>query len=116
MVNCSSISSSQILTLACTDAAEEMDTETALVSHDGMAQAMDLQLQEKDLKDSKSLQLKKMISPLLLDCIRIDREYGMNVVDSMNTKWLAVMEQPNTDEITTLDQYFAYRYGNIGLE
>lgn len=62
------------------------------------------------------MQKKKMLSQALLECIEMDREHGIEMLDIYRHKWLAVMEHTNTDEFLNLDQYLAFRVLNGGAK
>lgn len=89
--------------------------EKAIAEHSDLVAAMDINDKRQLNKESSSMQKKRLVSQALLECIKLDRELGIDMLDMYRLKWLAVMEHPDTDEFLTLDQYLAFRRNNIGM-
>lgn len=67
------------------------------------------------MKESKSAKTKKLASQVLLECVKLDQQQSLIMIDFYRKAWLAVMEHPNTDHIQSLDEYFFHRDKNIGI-
>ena len=93
-----------------------MNFEEAVREHDDLEAALDIHDYRVLSKDSKAGRLKKLVAQTLLDAMNIDREKGTIMVDSYRQKWFAVCEHRDTEELTNLDEYFAFRRGNVGCE
>lgn len=98
------------------DSSEEMQVDDAIIEHDDLGAALDINDQRVLQKGSKSEKLKKLVAKFLLDAMSIDRAKGILMVDSYRTKWLAIMEHRNTEEFVSLDAYLAFRRNNGGME
>lgn len=99
-----------------TDTSEDMKYDEAVVLHDDLGAALDIHDDRQLASGSKSEKLKKLVAEFLLDALSLDREKGILMVDSYRTKWLAIMEHPNTEEFFELDKYLAFRRENGGME
>ncbi|RMI96607.1 hypothetical protein CDV36_016300 [Fusarium kuroshium] len=93
-----------------------MKYEDAVLEHHDLGAALDINDERLLKSGSKSEKLKKLVAQFLIDAMRIDREQGIIMVDSYRTKWLAIMEHPNTKEILDLDEYLAFRRENGGMD
>lgn len=93
-----------------------MKYEDAVMEHDDLGAALDINDERLLKSGSKSEKLKKLVAKFLLDTMRIDQEQGIIMVDSYRTKWLAIMEHRNAEEIVDLDKYLAFRRENGGME
>jgi hypothetical protein len=76
-----------------------------------------LNLCEKDSeeKSPKSVAImKKLFSAVVLDCLEIDLAAGRDVMRCYTDDWLKVLDTSSIS-LTTLDEYFKYRFENVGL-
>lgn len=93
-----------------------MKVEDAIVEHNDLGAALDLNDERVLQKGSKSDRLKKLVAKFLVDAMNIDREKGAAMVDAYRTKWLAIMEKENPEEFVSLDAYLHFRRDNGGME
>ncbi|KAH8846756.1 hypothetical protein MCOR07_007929 [Pyricularia oryzae] len=97
------------------DACEEMTMASAHEEHLDLAGAMDVEDKRMLSKDSRSLRTKQLVSKAVLECIKIDRQGAMRMLEAYRKKWLRIMETYNTDEIDGIDDYFLARANNGGM-
>ena len=97
------------------DLTEEMNFEEAIAEHGDLSSALDLYDQRKLNTDSKSMRTKKLAAQALLECIKLDHELGLNMVESWRSKWLDVAEHPNTNSFKTLEEYLNFRRLNVAI-
>ncbi|KAI6383223.1 hypothetical protein MCOR25_000144 [Pyricularia grisea] len=97
------------------DACEEMTMVSAHEEHLDLAGAMDMEDKRILSEDSRSLRTKQLVSKAVLECIKIDREGAMRMLEAYRKKWLRIMETYNTDEIHGIDEYFLARANNGGM-
>jgi geranylgeranyl pyrophosphate synthase len=97
------------------DACEEMDVEEAIAEHDDLDAAMDINDKRVLEEGSKSMKMKKLLSQSLIESISLDRELGIQMLETYRKLWLAVMEHPNTAEFQTMEAYLNFRRLNIGM-
>lgn len=102
--------------LTVLDATEEVNYDQAVSEHQQLSTAFALDDQDDDLKDAQSRQKKKLASQVMIECIQLDRELGIDVLETLHSKWLAIMEHPDTDAFKSLDDYFAFRGDNVGVQ
>jgi ophiobolin F synthase len=90
-------------------------TGQAIAEHEDLIAAVDIESKKKSRADSASIQKKRLVSQVLLECLQIDKEQGANMLE-MYRDWLAHIEHPNTDTLRTLDEYLVFRRQNIGAK
>lgn len=98
------------------DACEELTVEDATAEHGDLDAALDLNDGRTLNKESKSSKTKKLASQVLLECVKLDQEQSVVMLESYRKAWLAIMEHANTDHIQTLDEFFYHRARNGGME
>lgn len=91
-----------------------MKYEDAMDEHNALATAMDLN--QQDIKNAKAAKMKKILSQSLLECLKIDHEMGMDILNSYRGTWLKGMEVLDIDRFQTLDDYAKFRIINAGVE
>lgn len=93
-----------------------MDLQAAVDEHKELSIAMDPDQSESIDSASKSMKFKSLLSDCILECISLDRENGLRMLESYRKKWLDVMEHPDIGEVQTLEEYLEFRYLNGGME
>ena len=91
-----------------------MSVEAATAEHNDLVAALDFSDNRTLNKQSRSANTKKLASNVLLECMKIDHNQSIVMLEAYTKDWLAVMEHPNTDEIQTLQEYFIHRSKNVG--
>ena len=104
------------LLIIASDIGESKDFQGAVEEHDALAVAMDPNETHQEIKNVRAANMKKLVSQSILECIKIDPEIGMDMVDSYRKTWLKKMEVPDTDNFQTLDEYLNFRYLNAAVE
>ncbi|KAF1979080.1 geranylgeranyl pyrophosphate synthetase [Bimuria novae-zelandiae CBS 107.79] len=97
------------------DACEEMGIDDAHQEHLDMEAAMDVEDVRTFSSDSRSLKTKQLISAAVLECIKVDREGALRMLEAYRKKWLRIMETYNTEEINNVPEYFLARANNGGM-
>ncbi|KAI9768777.1 MAG: hypothetical protein M1839_003962 [Geoglossum umbratile] len=96
------------------DVAEDMDFDGAMEEHNAFAQALDVVEDRGPAKTERASKMKKLLAQATLECVKLDHEVGMEIVDAYRKKWLVDMDIPNTETFQTLDDYLAFRRANAG--
>lgn len=104
------------LLLIDSDVGESKDFQGAVEEHDALVVAMDPNETEQEIKNVRAAKMKKLLSQSILECIKIDPEIGMDIVDSYRKTWLKEMDVPDTDNFRNLDEYLNFRFLNAGAE
>ncbi|TLS25455.1 hypothetical protein PpBr36_06851 [Pyricularia pennisetigena] len=97
------------------DACEEMPIATAHEEHLDMADAMNIEDERVLSSSSRLMKMKQLICRAILECMEIDREGALRMVEAYRKKWLGIMETYNTDEIHQADEYLLARANNGGM-
>ncbi|MCJ1464556.1 hypothetical protein MMC07_003169 [Pseudocyphellaria aurata] len=98
------------------DLTESMSCQGAIDEHDALAVAMDPHETQQDITNARGAQLKKLLSQSIQECIEIDHEIGVDIVESYRKTWLRGMDGPNTNSFQTLDDFAKFRALNGGTE
>lgn len=85
--------------------AEHLDLDAAMDVDDGRSLT----------RNSRSAKTKELVSNAILECVQVDRTGALRMLEAYRKKWLSIMETYNSDEIKTLDEYFASRANNGGM-
>ncbi|KAI9774496.1 MAG: hypothetical protein M1839_001684 [Geoglossum umbratile] len=96
------------------DASEAMGIDEAMAEHDDFGASLDIHNKQKP-RGSRSTKLKRLAAQLLLDCISIDRELGIYMLEKYQKDWVAVMEKPDMGDFKSLEEYYEFRRVNIGM-
>ncbi|MCJ1270922.1 hypothetical protein MMC22_010819 [Lobaria immixta] len=80
------------------------------------AEIMDPNETQQEIKNMNAAKMKKLLSQSILECIKIDPEIGMEIVDSYRKNWLKKMDVPDTNSFQNLDEFINFRYLNAGAE
>ncbi|KAK7726171.1 hypothetical protein SLS63_007685 [Diaporthe eres] len=96
-------------------ACEEMSIAAAHEEHLDMEAAMDVDDNRALDSDSRSLKTKHLVSTAVLECMKVDREGAMRMLEAYRKKWLQIMETYNTEEINNVEDYFFARANNGGM-
>lgn len=91
-----------------------MGIDEAMAEHDDFGESLDIHDKQKP-KGSRSAKLKRLAAQLLLDCISIDRELGIYMLEKYQKDWVAVMEKPDMGDFKSLEEYYEFRRANIGM-
>jgi hypothetical protein len=94
--------------------AEDMDFDGAMEEHNAFAQALDVVEDRGPAKTERASKMKKLLAQAALECVKLDHEVGMEIVDAYRKKWLVDMDIPNTETFQTLDDYLGFRRANAG--
>ncbi|KAK7702273.1 hypothetical protein SLS64_009851 [Diaporthe eres] len=97
------------------NACEEMSIAAAHEEHLDMEAAMDVDDNRALDSDSRSLKTKHLVSTAVLECMKVDREGAMRMLEAYRKKWLQIMETYNTEEINNVEDYFFARANNGGM-
>lgn len=104
-----------MLTTNVTDACEEMSIAAAHIEHMDLDAAMDVSDDRSLSADSRSAKTKDLVSTAILECVRVDRVGALRMLEAYRKKWLAIMDNYDTEKIETLDEYFESRANNGGM-
>lgn len=67
-------------------------------------------------RGTRAAKLKKLVSQILLEAIRIDRDLGMYMFDMYNKGWLSVAGgEGKVPQFNSLEEYQAYRRDDFGI-
>lgn len=67
-------------------------------------------------RGTRAPKLKKLVSQILLEAIRIDRDMGMYMFDMYNKGWLSVAGgEGKVPQFKSLEEYQAYRRDDFGI-
>jgi ophiobolin F synthase len=91
-----------------------MGIDEAMAEHDDFGASVDIHNKQKP-KGPRSVKLKRLAAQFLLDCINIDRELGIYMLEVYQKDWVAVMEEPNMGGFKSLEEYYKFRKLNIGM-
>jgi len=97
-----------------TDASEAMGIDEAMAEHNDFGASVDIHNKQKP-KGSRSAKLKRLAAQFLLDCVSIDRELGIYMLEVYQKDWVEVMEEPNMGDFKSLEEYYKFRKLNIGM-
>lgn len=92
-----------------------MSIAAAHEEHLDMEAAMDVEDDRALDSDSRSLKTKHLVSTAVLECMKVDREGAMRMLEAYRKKWLQIMETYNTEEINNVEDYFFARANNGGM-
>lgn len=67
------------------------------------------------LEGSKSMRLKELVSEGMLECIRLDRELGLAMLDAYRDLWLEIAENHTKEVTNNLEDYRRQRMSNGGM-
>ena len=104
------------LLLIDSDVGESKDFQGAVDEHDALIVAMDPNETQQEIKNMNAAKMKKLLSQSILECIKIDPEIGMEIVDSYRKNWLKKMDVPDTNSFQNLDEFINFRHLNAGAE
>lgn len=62
----------------------------------------------------KSLLMKKIYSAVILECLDIDLQSGLDMMKSISDQWLKVVDAHPIPQFTTLDEYLEHRIKDSG--
>ena len=96
-----------------TDIAEEFNYEGAMDEHNSLAIAMSVD-DAMPVKTQRQAKMKKLLSKAILECFDMDKDVGLEIVDSYRKIWLVKMDMPNTNNIACLEDYIDFRRLNAG--
>lgn len=102
--------------LTDSDVGESMNFQGAMDEHDALAMAMDPNESLQEIKNARAAKMKKLLSQSILECIKIDPEIGMDIVDSYRKTWLKEMDVRDTNAFQTLEEFLNFRWLNAGAE
>ncbi|KAH7110377.1 geranylgeranyl pyrophosphate synthase [Dendryphion nanum] len=97
------------------DACEEMSMEDAHHEHLDLDAALDLEDTRALAKESKSSKTKSLASYALLECVKIDHQQSIAMLQSYRKQWLSVMEHHDTRTFESLEAFFRARSLNGGM-
>jgi ophiobolin F synthase len=83
--------------------------------HLDMEAAMDVEDARTLSSSSRSLKTKQLVSAAVLECIKVDSEGALRMLEAYRKKWLQVMETYNTETIDNIPEYFLARANNGGM-
>lgn len=68
-------------------------------------------------RSTRAPKLKKLVSQILLEAIRIDRDLGMYMFDMYNKGWLSAAggKEGKAPQFNSLEEYQAYRRDDFGI-
>jgi ophiobolin F synthase len=89
------------------DLAERKNFKGAMEEHAALADAMNVD--DEPIQNERTRKMKKLLSQAILECVKIDRDVGIEIVDAYHKAWLTEMEVTDTDSFETLDDYLAFR-------
>ncbi|PVH95144.1 geranylgeranyl pyrophosphate synthetase [Periconia macrospinosa] len=95
------------------DIAEEYNYEGAMDEHNSLAVAMSVD-DAMPVQTQRQAKMKKLLSKAILECFQMDKDVGLEIVDSYRKIWLVKMEMPNTNDIACLEDYIDFRRLNAG--
>jgi len=67
-------------------------------------------------ESARAAQIKRLLSKALLECLEIDYEAGIEIINSYRKDWLPVMEVKDPGQIRTFDEYFIVRRASAGTQ
>ena len=102
--------------MIASDIGEAKDFQGAVEEHDALALAMDPNETQQEIKSVRAAKMKKLLSQSILECIKVDPEIGMDVVDFYRKRWLKEMDVPDTDSFQNLEEFLNFRSLNAGVE
>lgn len=102
--------------LTDSDVGESMSFQGATDEHDALALAMDPNETPQEIQNARAAKMKKLLSLSILECIKIDPEIGMDIVESYRKTWLKEMDVRDTDSFQTLEEFLNFRCLNAGTE
>ncbi|KAK2025341.1 geranylgeranyl pyrophosphate synthase [Colletotrichum zoysiae] len=97
------------------DAGEGLTIEEAQAEHDELHAALNPNDNRCLAPGSKAMKTKKLVSQCILECIKLDRELGLNMLAAFRDVWLAISEKNSDKEAQTIDEYLQYRSDNGGM-
>lgn len=94
-----------------------MTAEEAHQEHLDLDAALDTSDERKLLAGSKSSKTKNLVSQVLLECMKLDHQQSMGMLEAYRKKWLSVMDRPEVDpnNLKTLTDFFEHRSLNGGM-
>ncbi|KAF4151442.1 hypothetical protein CNMCM6069_003861 [Aspergillus lentulus] len=98
------------------DGYEAMDMDQARTEHREFGALFDPHEQLPSRRGTRAAKLKKLVSQILLEAIRIDRDLGMYMFDMYNKGWLSVAGgEGKVPQFNSLEEYQAYRRDDFGI-
>ena len=96
------------------DACEEMGIDDAHQEHLDMEAAMDVEDIRTLSSDSRSLKTKQLISAAVLECIKVDREGALRMLEAYRKKYVFSDTEPAFTTLTQVAEFqMASHHGNI---
>ncbi|GLA65892.1 hypothetical protein AtubIFM54640_008092 [Aspergillus tubingensis] len=100
------------------DGYEAMDMDQARAEHRDFGALFDPNGQPlSSCRSTRAPKLKKLVSQILLEAMRIDRDLGMYMFDMYNKGWLSAAggKEGKAPEFKSLEEYQAYRRDDFGI-
>ncbi|KAL5340870.1 isoprenoid synthase domain-containing protein [Aspergillus crustosus] len=97
------------------DGYEAMEMTAAVEEHRDFGRLFDPSKPAQLRPSTRASKLKKLVSQVLLEAIKIDRDMGMYMFDMYNKGWLAVAGKDAVTPFKSLEDYQAYRRDDFGL-
>ena len=91
-----------------------MDMDAARMEHRELGLLFDPNRQHQPTSGTRAPKIKKLVSQMLLEAIRIDREMGIYMFDMYNKGWLAVAGEAKVWQFDSVEEYQAYRKNDFG--
>jgi hypothetical protein len=89
--------------------------EDAHNEHLDLDAALDLEDTRALAKESKSSKTKSLASYALLECVKIDHQQSIAMLQSYRKQWLSVMEHHDPRTFESLEEFFRARSLNGGM-
>ncbi|KAJ0422911.1 isoprenoid synthase domain-containing protein [Aspergillus carlsbadensis] len=83
-------------------------------AHKRLDYALDPHSKESPDGSAKSLVMKKIFSAVVLECLEIDIDSGLDMLKSYSEQWLEVVDVHPILDFTTLDEYLEHRIKDSG--
>ncbi|RDH38420.1 isoprenoid synthase domain-containing protein [Aspergillus welwitschiae] len=100
------------------DVYEALDMDQARAEHRDLGALFDPHGQQpSSSRSTRAPKLKKLVSQILLEAIRIDRDLGMYMFDMYNKGWLSAAggKEGKAPQFNSLEEYQAYRRDDFGI-
>ncbi|KAJ5904908.1 Terpenoid synthase [Penicillium subrubescens] len=96
------------------DYTELEDIASSAPVHERLDYAVDPTRTETRDGSRKSLVMKKIYSAVILECLDIDLQSGLDMMKSYSDQWLKVVDAHPMPQFTTLDEYLEHRIKDSG--
>ncbi len=93
-----------------------MDLKDAIAEHQDLERSLDVETTKEPTHGSRAEKLKKLVSQILLEAIRIDRDMGIHMLEMYQKEWLAIAEKKDDKDFKDLEEYYDYRKCNFGMK